>query len=100
MLDEMMAPEAIPEEIPGGSFLREEILRLHEDFGFRLYGRAYSRHYYSAASIPNLLNYEFSGVTSSSQAALRTEYEQIRFFDDMAKRGYDVVVYQTSHLNF
>ncbi len=100
VLDELMAPEAIPQDIPGANVVRQEILRFHKDFGFRLYGRAYSRHYFSGASIPDMLNYKYSSVATFGQAGSQTTTEENAFFDDMAKRGYDINIYQTSHMNF
>jgi hypothetical protein len=100
LLDEMIAPEAIPQDIPGANAVRQEILQFHKDFGFRLFGRAYSRHYYTHVSIPNMFNYNHSGAATLGQVGSPTTNTENAFFDDMAKRGSDINVYQTSHIDF
>jgi len=99
VLDEMIGTEGIDRSIPGGEEAYQLVRAFHERFDFRLYGKAFSRHWYTGMSIPNMMNYDYRDTSfgKESKYLLAGKWQ---FFDDMSGRGYDINVYQTSHLNF
>ena len=99
ILDEMIGAEGIDRDIPGGEETYQIVRNFHTRFNFRLYGKAFSRHFWSHKSIPNMLNYDYTDKTYNTTLKYIPEGEW-EFFNDMQDRGYDVNVYQTSHINF
>lgn len=102
IFDELLSPSAIDLDIDGGRELHKNMLELSEQFDFRLYGRVYGRHYFSAVSMPNMMNGEYKIQTSGQELNLsqNTRLSENAYFDDMHNRGYKIAVYQTSHINF
>ncbi len=99
VLDEMIGTEGIDLDLPGGEETYQLVRNFHNRFRFRLYGKAFSRHFYTGMSIPNMLNYDYTDETYGSGSKYLSG-SQFRFFDDLQDRGYDVNVYQSSHVNF
>ena len=112
ILDEMIGAEGIDRSVAGGEATYQRIRRFHKQFGFRLYGKAFSRHWYSGISIPNIMNFDYLDTTYGTQANYLSQRKivstgfkylylnKVKFFDVMSQRGYDINVYQTSHINF
>jgi hypothetical protein len=100
VLDEMIAPEAIPLDIAGGEATYEAIRSLFGRHGFRLYGQAFSRHALTVVSIPNTLNYDASD--NGAGIELRHAENGIvhsALLDDIAEQ-MPLVVYQSAHIDF
>jgi len=103
VLDEMIGTEGIDRNLPGGEETYQLVRNFHNRFRFRLYGKTFSRHYSTVMSIPNMLNYDYTDKTYGSDSSAHSKYlpaGQFKFFDDLQDRGYDVNVYQSSHVNF
>ena len=69
VFDELMAPGAMALYQPAGAEAAKAMMSLNERFGFRLYGRVYSRHYFTVDSLGSMLNYDMTGVETPSGAA-------------------------------
>jgi hypothetical protein len=103
-LDEMLGPEGIDRQSPSGEVLYRALRETLDTHGFRTYGQAFSRHSYTEKSIANVVNFvadddspeppPFYAV--SAPAVLTTN----ALFDEFTKRGLNVRVFQTPHLNF
>ena len=97
-----MSPGAIDPELPFGPATRQAFYELGERFGLRTLDSVYSRSFFSGTSLPNLFEAEWRGRTRPPERST----EQIgklspnSYFDDLARRGYRTIVFQTSHMNF
>lgn len=102
VFDEMMAAGAIPQEIPGAVELRESLYSLSDAFGMRLFDSVYARDFFSAISIPNVLNAEYRGRSATNEILLdqQSRVAENSYFDDLARRGYRTAVFQTTHMDF
>lgn len=56
VFDEQIGVEGLPTDIAGGEDLRDELRRFYDDFGFTLFGRAYSEYARTNHSMIALLN--------------------------------------------
>ena len=99
ILDEMIGVEGIDRGIPGGEETYQLVRKFHERFKFRLYGKAFSRHFWTGMSVPNMMNYDYTDTTYGTQSKYFSA-EKWAFFKDMQNRGYRINVYQTPHLDF
>lgn len=97
IMDEMMGVEGIDTTTPEGQQLVARIDDLWREKGFRVYGQAFSRYYWSNPSIPAMLN--FNRSTSEPQSDTG-DIAESAFFDMASAAGSAVSVYQTSHFNF
>ncbi len=108
VLDEQTAPEAIPLEFPGGAALRDDLARRYLAWGFRLFGRGYSRYSGTHNSLPNLLNFTTSPIDAvhvdrnpfAGVAAGPVAVEANAYFRRMSDRGYAIHVYQSDFMDF
>lgn len=102
IFDELLSPEAINLNIESGRELHSKMLKINDDFGFRNFGRIYSRHFFSPVSIPNMFDSEYDTKNMKSETVLTHRLELIdnAYFDDMVSRGYKIKIYQTTHLDF
>jgi len=100
VFDEAMGAAGV-QGSPGGADVAARLRALADRYGFRVYEHAFSRHWSSDRSIPNALNFDFRDRES---ARVLTHHSsgtvQSRLFDDLARRGYEVVSYGTAHLDF
>jgi hypothetical protein len=100
VLDEAMGIEGL-RSVPGGNALADRLQSLFVDQGFHLFGRAFSRHFVSARSIPNILNFDFRddsyGPLLRHSRAGRVDSA---LFNGLMQRGYRTVVYDTVHIDF
>lgn len=88
---------------PGGKGAAEEMLAVLEKHSFLVHSRAFSRHFISGRSIPNILNFD---ATDEGYGSILQHHENLRIksalFEQLAARGYAVTSYLSSHraLNF
>lgn len=86
---------------PGGATIAGELRQLFARHGFRLHGGAFSRHFVSARSIPNALNFDFSDNSWGPILRHQTDLTVMSpLFDRLMSEGYDVVSYTTRHIDF
>lgn len=100
VLDEMIGPEAIPRDIEGSEAVYRAVRQLFDAHGFRLYGRAFSRHALTVRSIPNTLNFDLDDVGRGMilQHA-SNDVVQSALLDQLAARR-PLAIYQTRHIDF
>ena len=72
VLDGAMGIEGLS-AAPGGADLAGRLRATFERHGFRVYGRAFSRHFVSARSIPNTINFDFRDDSWGPISPLRRE---------------------------
>jgi hypothetical protein len=96
LLDEHIGVEGIPTDIQHGLETKSLIRTFFEYYGFRLYGRAYSRYHATRNSLSNMVNY----VTAPSSEPSNTKLilHPNRYFDDMRRIGYDIHAIQIPYL--
>ena len=102
LFDELMSPGAMTDDLPGGAESRQVVYDFGERYSFRTFDAVYSRQFFSNLSIWNLMNTEYRGHLDP--AALASEFHSKdstnAYFDDMAERGYQTVVFQSSFFGF
>lgn len=108
VFDELTSVGAMTDDLPGASTTRQMLLDLGDKYSFRTYGSIYSRSYYTAQSIPQMMNAGYLGRTEKEsfvtlpfdEKAKRYSIVDNVYFDDMAARGYRTVVFQATYMNF
>lgn len=100
VFDELMSPEAMSLRGHAGKDVAAMMKDFSEKFKFRLYGRVYSRHYFTADSLGTMFNFDATSLKSTLSGTQKTTKWANAYFDEMTKRGYEISVYQTAHLNF
>lgn len=95
VLDEQIGVEGLPADIAGGEELRDDLRRFYVDFGFALYGRAYSEYSRTTHSVPALLNGfdSLDGNISGDADELLRQFWGNRWFKQLAQRGYFINAY-------
>lgn len=100
VLDEAMGIAGL-EAAPAGAPMADQVRSLFERHGFRVYPNAFSRHFVSARSIPNAINFDFTDDTYGPVLRHHEEMKvQSRLFDRLADEGYEIVTYDTEHIDF
>jgi hypothetical protein len=99
VVDEAMGIAGL-ELAPGGRQLADRLRALFSRHGFRLYGRAFSRHYVSARSIPDTLNFDFDD-TSWGPLLRHDDDGKVTspLFERLSQQGMEVVSYGTPHID-
>jgi hypothetical protein len=103
ILDEQIGLDGLADGVPGGEELRKWLLGFLEAEGFAVFGRAYSRYFYTRDSIPSAFNFRmnetpeglYSGGGSSGYALEANEYLRLA-----REKGYSIHVFQTGYLDF
>jgi hypothetical protein len=102
ILDEQAAPRAFPSDIPEAVRAQERILSFYRRHGFRLYDKAYSRYFWSNASIPATLSplapedLPAKVVERSHQRYVVRDSREFRW---ALSQGYRIHVFQTNYLD-
>ena len=78
--------------------VRRELAHFYGSRGFRLYSRAYSRHFHTVNAIPDILNFGGSGSSVGSQDGV--EVGRTVYLSLLAERGYAINVYESDFANF
>lgn len=103
VLDEHAGLEGLPDEQ-----LREDVADFFTGRGFRVFSRAYSHHWDSYNSIPNLLNFSSDSIDAgfiadfefSPAVGEQHHVGSNRYFAALAALGYRIRVYQMPYLDF
>lgn len=98
VFDEAMGIEGL-QIAPGGRELASQLRDLLVRHRFRVHGGAFSRHFVTSRSIPNVLNFEFRDDDWGVPAHANRKFES-RLFRDLAAKGYQVISYGTAHIDF
>jgi hypothetical protein len=101
ILDEYIGIEGIPAGVPHGKQMRTFLRDFFEKYGFRLFGRAYSRYASTYNSLPNIVNFSSESVdgalTSGTRPYVLTKNE---YFENLYQAGYRIHVYQSDYMDF
>jgi hypothetical protein len=102
VLDEHIGIEGLPGDIEGADLLREELRSFYADFGFRLFGRAYSQYHNTKLSLAAMLRGEPNRyvLTEQEAQAIEGSLRHNAWFQRLAQRGYRVRVYSSFDVNF
>ncbi len=102
ILDEQLATEGIPVQIAGGRELKERLIRFYPSWGFRLFGRTYSRYFETHNSIPNLINFTVQPIDAFYLQSLVVPLvvKENAYFRKMLDEGYKIHVYQSEFMDF
>jgi hypothetical protein len=100
VLDEMMSPGGMTEDLPGGVETRRALYDLGDRHGLRTYDAVYSRDFFTARALPNLMAADYQDSRRLDAIEADLDAAENAYFDDMAARGYRTIVFQTSHLDF
>ena len=98
VFDEQIGIGGVPADIAGGNELRDELRRFYADFGFTLYGRAYSEYSRTRHSMIALLNgfESLDGKMPDTADEYWRPFRDSRWFRRLAERGYLIHAY---HMN-
>lgn len=101
ILDEFIGLDGIPADIAGGIELRKELEDFFLDYGMTVYGGAFSQYVSTRASISSMLNFEASATPSRNYRG-KNPYVLLNnaYFKNLALRGYDIHVYQSTYLDY
>jgi len=104
IMDEMIGLNGIDKTIEGGQKTYDLVRSVFEKHGFKIYSRAFSRHFFTKVSIPAILNFdeneagvELSRYTDNEE---HLTVKQNALFDLFAAQGSTISVYQSGHVNF
>jgi hypothetical protein len=101
ILDEYIGIEGIPVDAPHGREMRSYLHDFFERYGFRVFGRAYSRYGNTYNSIPNILNFSSEPVDGALISGTEP-YVMIEntYFEHMDHAGYKILVYGSNYIEF
>jgi hypothetical protein len=100
VLDEYIGIEGIPADVPNGKKMRAFLRDFFDKYGFRLFGRAYSRYASTYNAIPNIVNFSSEPI----DAALVSDGEPYvllknTYFERMHQSDYRIHVYQSDYID-
>ena len=96
LLDEHIGVEGIPTDIQHGLETKSLLKTFFEYYGFRLYGRAYSRYHQTRNSLSYMVNYPSKPFDNQSNTNLILHPN--RYFEDMRRAGYNIHAIQIPYL--
>jgi hypothetical protein len=96
LLDEHIGVEGIPTDIQHGLETKSLLKTFFEYYGFRLYGRAYSRYHQTRNSLSHMVNYPSKPLDNPSNTNLILHPN--RYFEDMRSAGYNIHAIQIPYL--
>lgn len=100
ILDEHIGVEGLPSDNPASPALAKDLRSFYLARGFRLFGGAYSQHFHTTSSIPQILNL---GVTQPASAAFKHVVPRLAanaYFSLLRRKGYRLHVYQSEYINY
>ncbi len=106
VLDEHIGIEGIPLDIEGGIELKDLLMEFYEHWGFRLYGRAYSKYLMTYDSMTKSTQWTDipgwcePGSVTYQQGKISWKPVQNDYFSRFSDAGYRIHVYQTEYLDF
>jgi hypothetical protein len=101
ILDEHIGIEGIPEDVPHGREMREFLRDFFDTYGFRVFGRAYSRFATTRNALPNLVNFSSETMDGALTSGIRP-YVVVKntYFERLGRTGYEIHVSQSDYMDF
>jgi hypothetical protein len=102
ILDEHIGVEGIPTGIESGQAIKDTILRFYQQYGFSLYGNAFSHYSSTYNSIPNLFNFSAdakAGVFLASGDAPQ-KLQSNKYFRMLFEKHFDINVFGPEAIDF
>ena len=99
IFDELMAVDALPDELDQMRSLAARFESMFSRHEFKFYRKAYSRHFLSNRSIPDMLNFEYSRK-DSEQRISGTVVDAQKYFEWLTREGYEISVFQSDLMHF
>lgn len=97
VLDGQIGSEGLPRDIAGGEDLRQDLRQFYDEFGFTVFGRAYSTYSQTRNSTMAMLNGRESlnlKATRDPDAPSKPLWDNL-WFDVLFDRGYQIRVYHS-----
>jgi hypothetical protein len=101
ILDEHIGIEGIPHDVPHGREMRQFLRDFFEMYGFRVFGRAYSRYATTRNALPNLVNFSSEPMDGALTSSIRP-YVVVKntYFELLERAGYEIHVSQSDYMDF
>jgi len=101
ILDEQIGIEAFDENIENQNAIKGELTAFFTEYGFRVFGRAFSHYYNSSESISSVLNLRTSDTPRQWYTGAKSKYElsQSSYFEGIRSAGYNINVYQSTYMD-
>lgn len=101
LLDEHAGILGIPEDLPGGEALRQDLRAFFVSNGFRLFGGAVSEYQSSKSSISGMLNFT-AGPHPYERYQGKRPYVLTKnaYFEALSEAGYRIEVHQSTYMDF
>lgn len=102
VLDEHIGIAGVPQDLPGGTALRANLLDFYVGNDFRVYGEAFSQYVNTGNSLSNLMNgtAQPRGQLIMAPSGPGYRVSENAWFDRLSARGYRIKVYQSDYLDF
>lgn len=102
ILDEHIGIEGIPDDTDYAKEVKRKVKHFYRQYGFELYGGAYSHYLDTLDSIPNLMNFSTVPINKAFIAGERPPYvlQQNRYFDLLKSVGYQIHVVHGDYVDF
>jgi hypothetical protein len=98
ILDEHVGVEGLPRDDKEALRLREILKRYYVNSGYSLYGGAYSEHFFTVNSIPDILNFGHGNVLGAKPGGFivgPTEYFRL-----LKENGYKITIFQSDYADY
>lgn len=101
VLDEHIGLAGIPQEIRGAAEVRDSLRDFYTTNGFRLFGRAYSHYRRTEIALARMFNGSVGPERLRYLSEEGFEYSLTKnaWFEELARRGYRLRLYQSSHFD-
>ncbi len=101
ILDAFTGPAGIPEDLPGGASLQNEIRNRLQSQDFAIQPDAIAEYTASRSSISGILNFE-AGPTPEDRFHGERPYvlDENVYFETLRRRGFEIHVHQSTYLDF
>ena len=96
VLDEHIGVEGILPGFDDGENLTRSLTRSYDQLGFRQFTRAYSRYKITKGSFSSFMNFSPKAAPGYKN---RTGLKSNKLFESLSKRGYSIIVFQSSILD-
>ena len=100
VLDEQIAVGGIPTEFDPDGAVRRVVEETYVTLGFRVFSRAFSRHFTTPPSLSHLVNMSDGDRSHEFYDNQEKRVTKNRYFEVMSKRGYRIHVLQTDYIDF